>query len=104
MIAGFPDGIQPPSTDGPYYNVTQMVTLRIPVSSSQYESFAPTAILRMINSTCANPKQLWKSSMKSISWPSAAQLEELRTASEVCEETLPVKTDSETGEQTVDVA
>ena len=42
--------------------------------------------------------------MKSISWPSAAQLEELRTASEVCEETLPVKTDSETGEQTVDVA
>ena len=44
----------------------------------------------MINSTCANAKPLWLGDMKSVTWPSQAQLEKLRVASMLCQEDVPV--------------
>ena len=49
-----------------------------------------TATLTMINSTCANPKKLWLEGMGSVTWPDDRQLAQLRAASKMCEEKVPV--------------
>ena len=51
---------------------------------------AKSAKLTMINSTCANPKALWLGQMKSVTWPDDTQLEQLRAASAMCEEQVPI--------------
>ena len=49
-----------------------------------------TVTATTINSTCANPKFVWKTEMGSIKWPNAQQLQALHHASEPCTENLPV--------------
>ena len=102
MIAGYPDGIAPPSSAGSYYNTSRTVKISIG-SVADGRVAGGTAKLTMINSTCANPKALWEGSMKSVTWPSAAQLTELKTASEMCEEEVAVVADEATGALTVEV-
>ena len=68
------------------------VTLTIANADAMLPSDAPeqTAKLTMINSTCANPKALWLEQMNSVTWPDDTQLAQLRTASAMCEEQLPI--------------
>ena len=99
MVGGFPDGIAPPTNPQPYYNATSTVQLRIRGGTTAVGG----AMLRMINSTCANPKKLWQTVMSSVPWPSEAQLARLRAASQLCEERLAVRTYASTGEQIVEV-
>ena len=103
MIAGYPDGIAPPSSTGSYYHTSRTVKLSIGAAVAGDGAVGATAKLTIINSTCANPKALWQGSMKSVAWPSAAQLTELKTASEMCEEEVAVVADEATGALTVEV-
>jgi hypothetical protein len=102
MIGGFPNGIEPPASKHSYYNISRTVKLTI-ASSTSNDAAARKATLTVINSTCANPKALWMGEMNSVTWPSDAQLAQLRTASAMCEEELEVTTDALTGAQTVEV-
>lgn len=52
-----------------------------------------SAVVRTINSTCANPKAVWVENMNSVQWPTAAQIEVLHTASRPCTETVPLSWD-----------
>ena len=70
----------------PAYNYSRTVTLQLrglPASTTSVS-------VATINSTCANPKQLWVTEMASVNWPNATQLQALRRASEVCTEQVPV--------------
>eukprot|EP00937_MAST-01D_sp_MAST-1D-sp2_P005685 g5685.t1 len=90
MTAGYPTGIAPPSGDRPYYDSGRDVELTLATRRGHAGGVAPgartAALLRVINSTCANPKRLWADSMGSVTWPSDVQLATLRTASQPCEE------------------
>lgn len=68
-------------------NETQTVILTIHSGSRSGDSLA---VVRTINSTCANPKEVWISHMGSVQWPSSSQLDVLRSASRVCEENIPL--------------
>ena len=50
--------------------------------------------MRTINSTCANPKALWAAKLGSPTWPSESQLRQLKLASSMCEESVPVSVDA----------
>ena len=103
MTAGFPDGIAPPISPNPWYNNSRTVKLTIGRSSSSVAPQATTAKLRVVNSTCANPKKMWVEELRSVTWPSEAQLASLRLASEVCEEEVALLTDAVTGKTTVEL-
>ena len=61
------------------------------------------ALVRTINSTCANPKAVWAGVMDSVTWPSAAQLATLRAASQLCEQRVALQW-SAAGTATIEVA
>ena len=89
LIGGYPNGDPPPPTTGhSWYN--KSVTVRLTLKGAGVRDLGAGAIatVRMINSTCANPKAMWLTSMNSVTWPNEAQLETLRDASRVCEEQL----------------
>merc|ERR1711871_480001 len=94
MIAGYPTGIAPPLTPRPWYNQTRTVSLSVKGFGGQLHGGGGgvKATLKTINSTCANPKALWLGKMKSVTWPNRTELEELRQASQVCEDTFLVET------------
>eukprot|EP00658_Telonema_sp_P-2_P076780 TRINITY_DN6795_c0_g1_i4.p1 TRINITY_DN6795_c0_g1~~TRINITY_DN6795_c0_g1_i4.p1 ORF type:complete len:345 (-),score=57.25 TRINITY_DN6795_c0_g1_i4:273-1307(-) len=78
-------GRQAATPEGRWYNQSQ--TVRITVLGA---AVSATASVRMINSTCANPKQMWVKDMNSTAWPTAEELLELRRASSMCQEEIPV--------------
>jgi hypothetical protein len=111
MIAGYPSGVAPPSGGAKsWYTANRTVVFTFsgakPATVVVADQQAPaslsshaldrsiyrstTARVRMINSTCANPKALWVGELNSVTWPDASQLEKLRVASEMCEESIPV--------------
>jgi len=110
FVAGYYGGAPPGNTIHRWYNTTRLVALRISLAgvvpspvpavsavTSTYSNgslsaaaLPATATLRTINATCANPKTLWIA-MGEPTWPSALQLQQLRAASEVCEETVPLR-------------
>jgi hypothetical protein len=49
------------------------------------------ALVRTINSTCANPKGAWIREMGSVPWPTPSQLDILRAASQMCEHAVPLQ-------------
>ena len=123
LTAGYPAGIPPPPpSNHPWYTQSRTVLYTFTGAKSAHEVGegsgseggggagergggtlrATEAKLRMINSTCANPKAMWEGEMNSTTWPSAEQLAKLRTASEYCEETVSV-TWSSAGVATVEV-
>ena len=74
-----------------WYNKSATVRLTLK-GAALGTSVADTGVsLLMINSTCANPKAMWLASMNSVAWPDAGQLEQLRAASRVCEEKIPIQ-------------
>ena len=105
MTAGYPTGIAPAASPSSWYNASRTVRLTIRGAALPAAEARSAAMLRMINSTCANPKALWLGEMQSVTWPSAAQLAQLREASEMCEEALTLQTHAAEGggEQTVEV-
>ena len=63
---------------------------------------AGVAVVRTINSTCANPKAVWMDEMSSVTWPSSAQLTTLSAASRMCEEQVALEWSAE-GTATIEV-
>jgi hypothetical protein len=59
MTAGFPAGIAPPLSRNPWYNATRTVKITIGSGGGAAAAVGGVARLRMINSTCANPKSMW---------------------------------------------
>ena len=102
MIAGYHNGITPPKSGGPYYQTNQTVELIIRSPQSQLKRRDVTCFVRMINSTCANPKAHWKNEMNSTTWPSALELATLQVVSKYCEEEVAVQW-SANGEATIQV-
>ena len=102
MIAGYPNGIAPPKSGGPYYQTNQTVELIIRSPQSHLKRKDVTSFVRMINSTCANPKVHWKNEMNSTTWPSASELATLQVVSKYCEEEVAVQW-SANGEATIQV-
>eukprot|EP01050_Picozoa_sp_SAG11_P026208 SAG11_NODE_6193_length_1368_cov_1.008668_1_plen_118_part_00 len=96
------DSIIHPTSTGLICLVEQLLVVAA-AGGMQTQRIGASATLRMINSTCANPKQLWKSKMQSTTWPSEEQLAELRTASQVCTDSIPIITDPVTGDTLVEV-
>ena len=103
MTAGYPTGIAPPVSPDPWYSNTTTVTITIDSGVHGSIDVSP-ATLRMINSTCANPKQMWSSEMKSVTWPSEAQMAALKVASQLCEEEVAVITDAVSGARSITVS
>ena len=105
MTAGYPTGIAPAASPSSWYNASRTVRLTIRGAALPAAEVRSGAMLRMINSTCANPKALWLGEMQSVTWPSAAQLAQLREASEMCEEALTLRAEAAEGGggQTVEV-
>ena len=107
MVAGYPQGIAPPDGGKPWYTVSRTVVYtftgaKADSSSTNGESKPTAAIVKMINSTCANPKDYWTNQLNATTWPTAPQLAALETVSKLCEETVPV-TWSAAGEATVEI-
>ena len=93
MTAGYPTGIAPPNSNHSWYNDTVQVQLSF-LGLNPNPSHTPrTAVIKTINSTCANPKREWVSEMGSVTWPSKQQIDRLRAQSRVCEETVDVSGD-----------
>ena len=93
LTAGYPNGIPPPPpSNRPWYRRNRTVSVTVKSGGKYWGDGATpgTAIVRMINSTCANPKAVWTGAMKSVTWPSEAQIATLKTASQMCEESIPV--------------
>lgn len=78
MTAGYPNGIAPPVSTDPWYNISRTVTITIDPAPGNGAVGSHPVMLRVINSTCANPKRMWLTEMKSVTWPSEAQLARLR--------------------------
>ena len=91
LTAGYPTGIAPPNSNHSWYNDTVDVELSfLGLNTSRTPR---TAIIKTINSTCANPKRTWVGEMGSVTWPSKQQLDRLHAQSRVCEETVDVSGD-----------
>ena len=92
LTAGYPNGIAPPSSDHSWYNTTVEVELSFLGLNASHTP--RTAMIKTINSTCANPKRTWVNDMGSVTWPTKHQLDRLRAQSQVCEETVDVSGDA----------
>ena len=108
MTAGYPTGVAPPSGDRPYYETSRVVSLtlvrpEVAAAGGRGAGAAGMALVRTINSTCANPKAVWAGVMDSVTWPSAAQLATLRAASQLCEQRVALQW-SAAGTATIEVA
>lgn len=91
-----------PAKDWNVYNTSRKVRLEIkdgtPTGGGKREVAAATSdgdllghvVLRVINSTCSNAKDVWIKTMASVTWPSATQLETLMAASKYCEHVVPI--------------
>ena len=102
MTAGYPTGIAPPSSDRPYYETNRTVVLTLARPKAAVVAAAGVAVVRTINSTCANPKAVWMGEMSSVTWPSSAQLTTLSAASRMCEEQVALEWSAE-GTATIEV-
>ena len=91
MTAGYPTGIAPPNSNHSWYNNT--VEVEISFLGLNPSHTPRTAVIKTINSTCANPKREWVRDMGSVTWPTEQQIDRLRARSQVCEETVNVSGD-----------
>lgn len=85
FTAGFPGAPPPPASNGSWYTTPREVQLVVPTSrlGGAMTATSATAIISIVNSTCANTKAAW-ATMGSPTWPNDTQLAVLSTASQVC--------------------
>ena len=75
LTAGYPNGIAPPAAGDPWYRASRTVRVTIDPAAGGGAAGGRAATLKMINSSCANPKQLWVAGMQSVTWPSEAEMD-----------------------------